>query len=154
MATMIGTFAALAWLMASIVCAMMPSSAATTSTTMSVTLAPRARISVKAAWPGVSMKVIFCPPGTRHLIGADMLGDAAGLVRRDIGLAHRVEQRGLAVIDMAHDGDDGRARAAVLRRIVGFAADAHFDIGLADAAQAMAELGDDQLGGIGDRAAR
>ena len=35
---------------------------ATTSTTMSVTLAPRERISVKAAWPGVSMKVIFSPP--------------------------------------------------------------------------------------------
>ena len=27
----------------------------------SVTLAPRARISVKAAWPGVSMKVILPP---------------------------------------------------------------------------------------------
>ena len=60
-ATMIGTFAALAWRMASTVCGMMPSSAATTSTTMSVTLAPRARISVKAAWPGVSMKVILPP---------------------------------------------------------------------------------------------
>ena len=38
-----------------------------------------------------------------------MLGDAARLVRRDIGLAQGVEQRGLAVIDMAHDGDDRRA---------------------------------------------
>jgi hypothetical protein len=43
--------------MASIVCGMMPSSAATISTTMSVTWAPRARILVNAAWPGVSMKV-------------------------------------------------------------------------------------------------
>jgi hypothetical protein len=59
MATMIGTAAALAWRMASTVCGMMPSSAATTSTTMSVTWAPRARIAVKAAWPGVSMKVIL-----------------------------------------------------------------------------------------------
>ena len=49
--------------MASTVCAMIPSSAATTSTTISVTLAPRARISEKAAWPGVSMKVIFWPLG-------------------------------------------------------------------------------------------
>ena len=48
MATMIGTSAALAWRIASTVCSMMPSSAATTSTTMSVTLAPRARIAVKA----------------------------------------------------------------------------------------------------------
>ena len=63
MATMSGTLAALAWLIASTVCGMTPSSAATTSTTMSVTLAPRARIAVKAAWPGVSMKVILPPDG-------------------------------------------------------------------------------------------
>ena len=31
---------------------------------MSVTLAPRARISVNAAWPGVSMKVILSPEST------------------------------------------------------------------------------------------
>ena len=30
---------------------------------MSVTLAPRARMAVKAAWPGVSMKVMGAPPG-------------------------------------------------------------------------------------------
>jgi hypothetical protein len=77
---------------------------------MSVTLAPRARIAVKAAWPGVSRKVIFWPFGL-DLIGADVLGDAAGFARHDVGLADRVEQRGLAVVDVAHDGDDRRARA-------------------------------------------
>ena len=51
--------AALAWLMASIVCGISPSSAATTSTTMSVTSAPRPRIWVKASWPGVSRNVTF-----------------------------------------------------------------------------------------------
>ena len=61
MATISGTPAALAWLMASTVCGMTPSSAATTSTTRSVTLAPRARMAVNASWPGVSMKVIFWP---------------------------------------------------------------------------------------------
>ena len=60
-ATMIGTPAALAWWMASIVCGMTPSSAATTSTTTSVALAPRARMAVNASWPGVSMKVICLP---------------------------------------------------------------------------------------------
>ena len=60
-ATMIGTPAALAWLIDSIVCGMTPSSAATTRIAMSVAWAPRARIAVKAAWPGVSMKVIFWP---------------------------------------------------------------------------------------------
>ena len=38
-----------------------PSSAATTTTTMSVILAPRARMRVKASWPGVSRKTISRP---------------------------------------------------------------------------------------------
>ncbi len=58
-ATTIGTLAALAWWMASLVCGITPSSAATTRITMSVALAPRARIAVNAAWPGVSRKVIM-----------------------------------------------------------------------------------------------
>ena len=60
-ATMMGILAALAWLMASMVCGMMPSSAATTRMAISVHIAPRARISVKAAWPGVSRKVMGWP---------------------------------------------------------------------------------------------
>ena len=48
-ATTIGTPAALAWAMASLVCGITPSSAATTRMTMSVALAPRARMAVKAA---------------------------------------------------------------------------------------------------------
>ena len=48
-ATMIGTFAARAWSIASRVCGITPSSAATTRMTMSVTFAPRARISVNAS---------------------------------------------------------------------------------------------------------
>ncbi len=61
MATTIGTSAALAWLSASMVCGITPSSAATTSTTMSVASAPRARMAVNASWPGVSMKVMRRP---------------------------------------------------------------------------------------------
>jgi len=57
-ATTIGTPAAWAWLSASTVCGITPSSAATTRIAMSVTSAPRARMAVKASWPGVSMKVI------------------------------------------------------------------------------------------------
>ncbi len=48
-ATTIGTFAAWAWFSASTVCGMTPSSAATTSTAMSVTWAPRARMAVNAS---------------------------------------------------------------------------------------------------------
>ena len=43
----------------SMVCGMIPSSAATTRTAISVACAPRALIEVNAAWPGVSRKVIF-----------------------------------------------------------------------------------------------
>ena len=47
------------------------------------------------------------------LVGADVLGDAAGLGLDDLGLADGVEQRGLAVVDVAHDGDHRRARGEV-----------------------------------------
>ena len=83
-----------------------------------------------------------------HLIGADMLGDAAGFLADDIGRADRVEQRGLAVIDMAHDGDDRRARLQILGMVLG-ADEAFLDVGLRDAPDRMAELLGDELGGIG-----
>ena len=105
---MIGTSAALAWSIASTVCGITPSSAATTITAMSVTLAPRARMAVKASWPGVSRKVIVLAVVV-DLVGADVLRDAARLARDHLGLADRVEQRGLAVVDVAHDRDDRRA---------------------------------------------
>ena len=55
-ATMIGTLAAFAWSIASLVCGFTPSSAATMIITISVIL-----ISVKASCPGVSINVIFLP---------------------------------------------------------------------------------------------
>ena len=57
-ATISGTLAARACLIASTVCGLTPSSAATTRMTISVACAPRWRIEVNAAWPGVSRKVI------------------------------------------------------------------------------------------------
>ena len=62
-ATMIGAPAAFACWMLSIVCGITPSSAATTRMTMSVTVAPRVRMALKAAWPGVSRKVTASPEG-------------------------------------------------------------------------------------------
>ena len=61
MAMIIGTLAACACRMASIVCGWTPSSAATISTTISVAWAPRARMFVNASWPGVSRNVICWP---------------------------------------------------------------------------------------------
>ncbi len=56
-----------------------------------------------------------------NLVGADVLGDAAGLARGDVGLADGVEQRRLAVVDVTHDGDDRRARHQILGRVLGLA---------------------------------
>ena len=61
MAKIRGTPAIWAWLMASLVCGLTPSSAATTMMAMSVSLAPRARMAVKASWPGVSRKTMRLP---------------------------------------------------------------------------------------------
>jgi hypothetical protein len=135
--------------MASIVCGITPSSAATTRMTMSVTLAPRARMAVKAAWPGVSMKVIDAAV-LLDLIGADVLGDAAGFAGHHVGLAERVEQRGLAVVDVAHDGDDRRrgsgsspaSSAAIVEQAL-------LDVGFRHALDGVAHFLGDQLGGVG-----
>ncbi len=79
------------------------------------------------------------------LVGADMLGDATGLARHDVGLAERVQKRGLAVVHMAHDGDHGRARREILVLILcGF--DDVLHIRFRDADQLVAKLVDDQLG--------
>ena len=53
-------------------------------------------------------------PVVMDLVGADVLGDAAGLAGDDLGRADRVQQRRLAVVDVAHDRDDGRARDEIL----------------------------------------
>src|SRR5438046_8754822 len=45
----------------------------------------------------------------RDLGGADMLGDASGLAARDAGPADPVEQRGLPVVHVTEDGNDGLA---------------------------------------------
>ena len=50
----------------------------------------------------------------RDVVRADVLRDAAGLAGDDVGLADVVEQRRLAVVDVAHDGDDRRPRHEVL----------------------------------------
>ena len=84
---------------------------------MSVMFAPRARMAVNASWPGVSMNVIMLAVAL-HDRRADVLRDAAGLGGHDAGLADGVEQRRLAVVDVAHDGDDRRARLEVGRVVL------------------------------------
>ena len=49
-----------------------------------------------------------------HLVGTDVLGDATGLLGDDVGLAQRVEELGLSVVDVTHDGHDRRTGLEVL----------------------------------------
>ena len=80
---------------------------------MSVTFAPRARMAVNASWPGVSMNVIGRSSPSLvgdDLVGTDGLGDAAGLGLHHVGVPDRVQQLGLAVVDVTHDGDHRRPR--------------------------------------------
>ena len=86
--------------------------------------------------------------GRGHLIGADVLGDAAGLAAHHVGLADRVEQRGLAVVDMAHDGHDRRTRLQG-RGIVGRVEQTFLHVRFGDTAHRVAQFFGDELGGVG-----
>ncbi len=57
--------------------------------------------------------------GQLHLVGANMLGDPARLVRRDIGRTQRIQQARLAVIDVTHDGHHGWPLHQFLRGVSG-----------------------------------
>ena len=73
-------------------------------------------MAVNAAWPGVSRNVMSLP-FEAHLVGADMLSDAAGFPGNDIGFADGVQKRRLAVVDMAHDRDHRRPQEHGFDRI-------------------------------------
>ena len=51
-----------------------------------------------------------------HVIGADVLRNPAGFAAGNARAAYRIEQRRLAVVDVAHDGDDRRPRQRFRRR--------------------------------------
>ena len=107
-ATTIGTCAALAWSIASTVCGMTPSSAATTSTATSVDLGAAGAHGGERLVARRVEERDLAAVGHVDLVGADVLGDAAGLGVDDRRLADGVEERGLAVVDVAHDGHDRR----------------------------------------------
>jgi hypothetical protein len=91
--------------------------------------------------------------GELHLVSADVLSDAAGLAGDNVGFADGVQQRGLAVIDVAHDSDHGRTGNLELAGVIGFE---NFLDGLvgdlflvADDGGGRAELGGDVLDHLG-----
>ena len=62
----------------------------------------------------------------------------------DVGLADGVEQRGLAVVDVAHDGDHRRARHQILGRVLGLAVGDDLVLAERRRLDLVAELGRDQ----------
>ena len=83
-----------------------------------------------------------------HLVGTDVLGDAARLMRRHVGFAQRIEKQGLAVVDVPHHGHHRRpGNEAGL--VVGVALEADLHIGVADALDVVAEFADHQFRRVG-----
>src|ERR1700733_2474025 len=141
-ATTIGTPAAFACWIASMVCGMTPSSAATTITTTVGGLGAarahcgegrvtrRVQKSDRAAW-------------RLDVVSPDVLRNAAGLAGRDLGAAHVVEQRSLAVIDVPHHRHHRSAHLELFGR--GLAAlQAFLDLILAQQLGGVAEFLDHQ----------
>ena len=60
-------------------------------------------------------------------IRANVLGNAAGLARRDLRVTDIVEKGGLAVVDVAHDDDDRRTGDELLRRVLMIVKEFFFD---------------------------
>ena len=58
-----------------------------------------------------------------HMVGANMLGDAAGLTRGHLGAANVIQQRGFTVVNVAHDSHHRRSlqglRLLLLHLVIG-----------------------------------
>src|SRR5829696_6952724 len=89
------------------------------------------------------------------LVGTDVLGDAASLAGDHVGVADGVQQLGLAVVDVAHDGHDRRAGTQILV-LVGLGVLPALDLlqGVGLAGVDDLDVGADLLGEQGDRLVR
>ena len=86
-----------------------------------------------------------------HLVGADVLGDAARLARGHLGLADGVQQRGLAVVDVAHDRDHRRALHEVRVGVLELGLVAHVVGGAHHAHLLLERVGEHLDGLVGER---
>ena len=59
------------------------------------------------------LAIAFCRV-SGGLVGTDVLGDATCLAADDIGFANRIEESGLAMVDVTHDGDNRRTNDEVI----------------------------------------
>ena len=82
------------------------------------------------------------------LIGPDMLGNAPGFALSDTGFAQSIQKRGLAVINVTHDGDNRWPYNRIIFVVVS-SDKAFFDVGFRNTADCMPEFTRHQLGRIG-----
>src|SRR5690606_5078882 len=88
-------------------------------------------------------------PGGIHMVGANMLGDAASLAGRHPGLADVVQQGGFAVVDVAHHGHHRSAGLQVALLGTGdFLNQLLLDTVSGHWYRAVAQLGGHQHGGV------
>jgi hypothetical protein len=83
---------------------------------MSVTCAPRAHGGERFVTRRVEERDGLVPVD-RDVVRADVLRDATGFARDDVCLPDMVEERGLSVVDVAHDGHDRRTRDQLRLRV-------------------------------------
>ncbi len=83
-----------------------------------------------------------------HRVGADMLRDAAGFRVGHVSPPNVIQQRGLAVVDMTHDGDHGRPRDLLARLYLLFREQLLVDVLGRDRLGDMTEFLDHQRGGV------
>ena len=81
------------------------------------------------------------------LIGADMLGNPASFAGNNLGIPDCIQQRCLAVVNVAHDGDDRRTRYKVFVLVID-RVDHLFHVSIGNAHDLVAEFLDDQFGGV------
>ncbi|CEE73405.1 membrane hypothetical protein [Xanthomonas citri pv. citri] len=74
------------------------------------------------------------------VVRTDVLGNAAGFAGGDLGTADVIQQRGLAVIDVTHDGDHRRTRRGLALRILGMRQQRILEVGIVGTHCFMAEL--------------
>src|SRR5690606_36458396 len=86
--------------------------------------------------------------GRFDVVGADVLGDATGLAGRNLGAADVVQQRGLAVVDVAHDGDYRRTRGEVALRTLDVGHQLGLGVVAVGAHRLVAEFLGHQRGGV------
>ncbi len=93
------------------VCGITPSSAATTRIMRSMPPRPASALCTKRSWPGTSTKPSWTSPST-EMREADVDGDAAGallLPAVAVDAGERLDQRGLAVVDVPRGADHDAA---------------------------------------------